>query len=226
MESQGSSTIWLPTFCNVGSAISLQESSPLNNKHLLQPVVTAQPIFLQPKSAGHLLVHMQQQVAPIFSQDITQQIDLQSCGDLVSQTVLFPPLQRVQSFHQSLTEPTFRQNVNNCEKLAKFQHRIISKSVNRTQRKKKISPSAKRRSRLRLIAFLESKKEKCASQFAASDYETSKNQATAGSRAEDTDEFNTLDLNEEHITDTDDDNFHNFEMHSNKADDSKNNKES
>nr|CAB3262875.1 uncharacterized protein LOC100184462 [Phallusia mammillata] len=165
METQLASAIWVPTFCHLNTPVSYHDTSPVAKQQFIHPAMLPGQQLIIPPANGHVMVHAPQQVVPILPQEAQS---LLPCHDFLSQKLLIHPLQYLPS-GAAPTTPTLydASNQHAITKLQQIHSHLttdgLSSAIHKTQRRKKVSPSAKRRSRLRLIAFLEAKKEKCRS---------------------------------------------------------------
>ncbi|XP_078481380.1 uncharacterized protein LOC100184462 isoform X1 [Ciona intestinalis] len=155
-------TIIVPTLCpQFNQSFGNYDVSAVTKQQLLHPVLSGQHLLL-PSSGGPLLIQMHQ-VLPFLPQDTGVQAT-QYPDVLPHPTVMFPPgippMRCLASVNPGLLKTSNIPDLSNMTQNALHHDVTIAQTIHRTQRKKKISPSAKRRSRLRLIAFLESKKEK------------------------------------------------------------------
>uniref|UniRef100_H2Z6A7 Uncharacterized protein n=1 Tax=Ciona savignyi TaxID=51511 RepID=H2Z6A7_CIOSA len=157
METQQiASTIFVPALCSqFNQGYSNYDVTNVTKQQLLQPLHSGQHLLLP--SSGYPLFVQMHQVLPFLPQDPTmtsQYTDILPHRAVMLQTGI-PP---IHSLNPAITAKN--PEIHNLTQTAIHNDVTISQTLHRTQRKKKISPSAKRRSRLRLIAFLESKKEK------------------------------------------------------------------
>jgi len=182
MESQITPTIWFPTLCHITpNTLHLDEIA--KHRQFLQPYIPApaQPYLLPAHSTSHIV--LQQIVHPYLpatqSADSTAALTQQQATNGLSTTTvasnpgtehLYGPGDRNLMFgptfqaagpllipHHSFNAKLSQQQTLEINLNEILTHKTIA---SKTQRKKKVSPSAKRRSRKRLMAFLEAKRKK------------------------------------------------------------------